>query len=435
MSAGRELCENCLRAFERVLAPAVALLPDAECAPPPGAATAVAPVMTAAAPPGPEEPLPGGACESSLAASDEEVDATRAAAPLTIEVQIDSRARIEQAPPAPWWEVTPAAARATAPPPAPPAPPERDAPVQAAPPAPAAAMVPAPATTERPTLPIKVDEQWSGAARQRRWRPPATPRKRAAGRLTTGRLMSAAIGGAALCLVALMGAPQALDHLSWGATRPEPRDGVVPAAPCDPQPDVTCAGVATPAAEAPTATAPVDQKAGGSSTPAQPKLPVQADSTPTPPRTPKPPKPRAAAPTPPPAPAAPAEPTPVVLQARAAAPIAAPPIVAAPAPTPAPVDLGTPFELTQVDVRPQITRQVAPRVPDGATKPEVVVVRVLVSPAGRAADVRVVRGARDNRAYDEAAVAAVKEWTFTPAQKRAKAVSCWMHVGVPVGGA
>jgi protein TonB len=97
------------------------------------------------------------------------------------------------------------------------------------------------------------------------------------------------------------------------------------------------------------------------------------------------------------------------------------------------VDPGPAFEVTQVDVRPVITRQTYPRVPGGTSiggQPEVVVVRVLVSRSGRAADVRVVRGSRASREFDEAAIAAVREWSFTPAQRRSKAVSCWMHVGV-----
>jgi hypothetical protein len=31
---------------------------------------------------------------------------------------------------------------------------------------------------------------------------------------------------------------------------------------------------------------------------------------------------------------------------------------------------------------------------------------------------------------DDAVVAAVKQWTFTPARKRGEAVSCWFNVGV-----
>ena len=141
-----------------------------------------------------------------------------------------------------------------------------------------------------------------------------------------------------------------------------------------------------------------------------------------------------------PAPAAtppkPAEPRALDLSAGATpVPVAAPPPMAPAIPTRAEseADLGQAFEVTQVDVRPIVTRQTYPRQPAGASGgslPEVVVVRVLVSRSGRAVDVRVVRGSKLDRAYDEAAVGAVREWSFTPAQRRSKAVSCWMHVGV-----
>jgi protein TonB len=97
------------------------------------------------------------------------------------------------------------------------------------------------------------------------------------------------------------------------------------------------------------------------------------------------------------------------------------------------IDVGQAFEVTQVDVRPVITRQTYPQPPAGAFtggQPEVVVVRVLVSRTGRATEVRVVRGSKASGEFDKAAVSAVREWSFTPAQRRSKAVSCWMHVGV-----
>jgi len=66
---------------------------------------------------------------------------------------------------------------------------------------------------------------------------------------------------------------------------------------------------------------------------------------------------------------------------------------------------------------------------------DVVVLRVLVSPAGHPADVRLLRGSRVDPAADRAAIAAVRQWRFTPAQKRGQLVSCWFNVGVPVRAA
>jgi hypothetical protein len=37
------------------------------------------------------------------------------------------------------------------------------------------------------------------------------------------------------------------------------------------------------------------------------------------------------------------------------------------------------------------------------------------------------------RPLDEAVVAAVTQWTFSPARKRGEAVSCWYNIGVPLG--
>jgi protein TonB len=125
------------------------------------------------------------------------------------------------------------------------------------------------------------------------------------------------------------------------------------------------------------------------------------------------------------APEAPAEETP----ALAPEPVA----LAAPAPEPvAPV--GPFFELAKVNEAPQIASRVEPRVPDELRGPlnEVVILRVLVSQAGQPAIVNVLRRSRAGVVLDDAVVAAVKQWTFSPARKRGEAVSCWYHLGVPV---
>jgi protein TonB len=119
----------------------------------------------------------------------------------------------------------------------------------------------------------------------------------------------------------------------------------------------------------------------------------------------------------------------VVAELPAPEPEAPPP----PAPEPA-APVGPFFQVNQVNQPPQVVSRVEPNMPadvQGAVN-DVVIVRVLVSQAGQAAIVSLVRRSRSGPALDEAVVAAVKQWTFAPAKKRGEAVSCWFHVGVPV---
>jgi len=108
---------------------------------------------------------------------------------------------------------------------------------------------------------------------------------------------------------------------------------------------------------------------------------------------------------------------------------------------PEPVAAGSAYEITQVDARPVVASQVAARVPDHLRErrfEEALVLRVLVSPSGRASDVRVLRRSRIDASLDAAAVAAVRQWRFSPATRRGQPVNCWVSVGVPVradGGA
>jgi len=127
---------------------------------------------------------------------------------------------------------------------------------------------------------------------------------------------------------------------------------------------------------------------------------------------------------------------------EAPAPVAAPPVVepeaaaepprpAAPAPP-----AGRIFETFDVDESPRVATRIEPQFPgDLPERPvnDVVVVRVLVSQAGHPYSVAVLRRSRAGRALDDAVVAAVTRWTFSPAQKRGEAVSCWLNIGVAVG--
>jgi protein TonB len=103
---------------------------------------------------------------------------------------------------------------------------------------------------------------------------------------------------------------------------------------------------------------------------------------------------------------------------------------------PATTDLSTPaevFEAGAVDVKPEITRRVEPQYPDALRERgagDVVIVRVLVSATGRPVETRLLRRSRVHGSLDDAAVAAVRQWTFSPARKRDRAVASWMNVGV-----
>ena len=83
-----------------------------------------------------------------------------------------------------------------------------------------------------------------------------------------------------------------------------------------------------------------------------------------------------------------------------------------------------------------MTHRVEPRLPaslQGQPLKEIVIVRVLVSQAGKAALTSVLRGSKTGLELDNAVLAAVRQWSFTPAMKKGEAVSCFLHVGVSVG--
>jgi TonB family protein len=106
------------------------------------------------------------------------------------------------------------------------------------------------------------------------------------------------------------------------------------------------------------------------------------------------------------------------------------------------IDVGTPtgrfFEPNDVDVAPKVARRIEPLLPDdlrGRSIKDVVIVRVLVSQTGDPSRVSLLRKSRQGRSLDDAVVAAVTQWTFSPAQRRGEAVSSWYNVGVPLSQA
>jgi hypothetical protein len=146
-----------------------------------------------------------------------------------------------------------------------------------------------------------------------------------------------------------------------------------------------------------------------------------------------------------------------VRQATSSNPQVVPVVAPAPAPeTPAPVPAGPPtlvavesprtsappagrfYERSDVDESPQIATRVEPRLPANLpvrASNVIVVVRMLVSRTGHPYHVTLLRGSMLGRASDEAVVAAVMQWTFSPAKRRGEPVNCWYNIGVPLGQA
>jgi TonB family protein len=93
------------------------------------------------------------------------------------------------------------------------------------------------------------------------------------------------------------------------------------------------------------------------------------------------------------------------------------------------------YEPTQVNETPRVVTRVEPAVPDdlrSRARNEIVVIRMLVSQSGRPSRVSLLRRSKTGPRLDDAVIAAVNQWTFSPAKKRGEAVSCWFNMGVPV---
>jgi len=123
-------------------------------------------------------------------------------------------------------------------------------------------------------------------------------------------------------------------------------------------------------------------------------------------------------------PAANVRPTPIPVGASAPAP---------PPPAPA-VSRGDLVPISEVDSPPAIASVVKPEYPPVARRMNIsgtVVLSVLVTEAGRVADIRTVREAGGNMGLTQAAQKAVRQWTFRPATKGGVAVKTWMTIPIP----
>ena len=93
------------------------------------------------------------------------------------------------------------------------------------------------------------------------------------------------------------------------------------------------------------------------------------------------------------------------------------------------------FEPTDVNETPRVVTRVEPDVPEdlrSRARNEVVIIRMLVSQSGRPSRVSLLRRSKTGPRLDEAVIAAVNQWRFSPAKRRGEAVSCWFNMGVPV---
>lgn len=110
-----------------------------------------------------------------------------------------------------------------------------------------------------------------------------------------------------------------------------------------------------------------------------------------------------------------------------APPVPTPPAAPAPAPAPAPVAAVTPprFNAAYLNNPPPNYPPLARRMGDEGK----VLLRVYVTPDGAAGEVRVLTTS-GSPMFDEAAVAAVKQWRFVPAKQGDSPVAAWVQVPI-----
>jgi TonB family protein len=178
---------------------------------------------------------------------------------------------------------------------------------------------------------------------------------------------------------------------------------------------------------------PVTVRASTKPSPAKPKPAAKGRQPAPPPRKPaggRPPSPPAVAPQ-----AASANGT-----IDSASPVAPPPSVVRVVKAPAAAAGAAPstpfFQPTDVSQTPRVATRVEPQLPDDLRSGkvnEVVVVRALISQGGQPSRVSLLRRSKSGPKLDDAVVAAVNRWTFSPAVKQGEAVSCWLNFAVVLG--
>jgi TonB family protein len=102
---------------------------------------------------------------------------------------------------------------------------------------------------------------------------------------------------------------------------------------------------------------------------------------------------------------------------------------------PRPKPVGQLFQPSEVNEAPRVVRRIEPRIPAalrGRKLDEIVVVRALVSKDGFPSRVTLLRRSKAGAGLDDAVVAAVNQWSFTPALKEGEPVNSWFNFAVPV---
>jgi protein TonB len=92
------------------------------------------------------------------------------------------------------------------------------------------------------------------------------------------------------------------------------------------------------------------------------------------------------------------------------------------------------YETTDVDVKPEAIFEVPPVYPSDALKrglQDIIILKVLISEEGSVLDTQILRGARQDKQFEKAAIEAVQKWKFQPAQKGSQTVRVWFNVAVP----
>ncbi len=90
-------------------------------------------------------------------------------------------------------------------------------------------------------------------------------------------------------------------------------------------------------------------------------------------------------------------------------------------------------EFVAVEVQPQVINKVAPAYPELARKAQVegtVYLDLLVDKEGKVRDIKILKPSGSNVGFEEAAIEAVKKWSFSPAIQNGKPIAVWMTLPV-----